>query len=203
MNDIWYYITTFLDLDVIIVLSHVNAILFTITRAYKNKVHCDLIYNTLNKGYNNVTNFFINQQYNISSDSILLAIKMSHFEFLNRIDFNKLTIDFLILAIHSNNIKMVKFIKKRLKRTFCEEDVIYDILLVDNLDIYKFLIGGTLYYVQLQRLVDYNCFNIIESYRFGTNRRDFEIAVVNHANHTNNRFMIQYCIENDYSHHEL
>jgi hypothetical protein len=200
MDDIWYYITQFLDFDVIIVLSHVNVNLFKITRAYKNKVCCDLIYNTLNKRYNDVTNFFIKQQYDVSLNSVNLAIKINHFEFLNRIDFNKkLTIDSLKSAIQSNNIKMVKFIKNKLKHIhFSEENVVHDILCVDNPDIYKFLIKGSLHHDQLQRLINYNCFNIIELYRFGNSRRGFEAAVVLHANHTNNHFMIQYCIENDY-----
>jgi hypothetical protein len=197
MDDIWFYILSFLEADEMIILSHVNKNLFLLTRR-QLKQH-DLFYLTMSKNYKNVISFLLEQQYHITTKSVNLAIQLSQFEILNRIKFN-FNHDSLITAILSNNLKMVKFIKKKISCRY-NHNTMHAIMLVDNPKIYQYLIGGMLTYEKLVLLVNQCCIQIIESYRFGGNSRGFETIVKRHAEQTQNQYMIQYCIDHDYGNH--
>lgn len=203
MDNIWFYVISFLDLDEIVIMSYVSNNLFTITRQFEKlgRKPCDLIFQTINKGYFNITKFLINKQYNISTKSINLVISLGNFELLNKMNYNHmLNNDMIISAIKSNNIKMVNFIKNKLKdRYVYNDDILQNIMKIDNISMYKLLIGGSLSLDRLVTLIDHNCINIIEFYRFGNGRNSFEIIVNRHANFTHNQIMINHCIENNYA----
>lgn len=203
MDNIWYYITNFLQLDEIVILSHVNNNLFIITRQLKNMKSCDLIYQTIKKNYTNVTKFLIEQQYNISKNTLNLTISLGNFELLNRMNIEKkYDNEMMIAAIKSNNIKMVKFIKNRLGVNYVYDAQFLDeIIKIDNADVYKFLIGGAIDHHRLTLFINHNCINIIESYRFNSRRRSYERVVLQHAVNSNNQIMMDYCLDNDYYRH--
>lgn len=206
MDDVWFYVMQFLELDEIVIMSHASNNMFTITRRFQklDLKPCDLIYLSLSKNYLNVTKFLIEKKYIISPNSVNLVISIGNFELLNRMNYDdKLNNNMIISAISSGNIKMIKFIKNKLKELYvCTQHVSLAVMKTDNVEIYRLLIGGSLSHDKLVTLIDHNCFNIIEYYRFNNQRESFETVVLRHAIFSHNQTMINHCIENRYDNHQ-
>lgn len=205
MEDAWFAVMHFIDLEEIVIMSYVNQRLFTITRRFEKlgRKPCDLIYSSIVKQHFTISKFFITKQYNISDKAINKVIEFGNFELLNRINYcDRLNEKSIISAINNGNLKMVKFIRNKLADRYqYTEEIWQAVIKTDNVSIYQFLIGGSLNMDRLVMLIDHNCVNIIERYRCGNNIKPLETIVLRHANFTHNQFMTNHCFEHDYGKH--
>lgn len=170
-------------------------------------IYVDFLYDSIEKKYDNISEFLIKNHYMLSKNCENLAIVNSNFcifsliiaykDYPYGIIFDESSI---IASIKSGNIKMFNFIYNRTSNQ--NHDIILEnAIIFDNLEVFeklglrKILCNENL----VRNLVKFNSFKIIEYLQYKlTKPAAFEKRIYEIAVSTNNQIVIDYALDNNF-----
>ncbi len=192
MDDVIYYMMGLCDPIDQVSLGHTNKQNYNHLKRYNNNI--DVVNECITKKYNSLLLYHLKLIGKVSTKNIRLAIKNNQMNVLHLLEQHDLICynnnDYLIDAIQSDHVKMVRYIHKKLLKNSCVSINEKYIFQQDNDDIYAY------FYKKfdlnhLCALVDYNCIHILDNVKV-QNRKFLLQLIAKRANETNNHYMIQY-----------